>query len=107
MAVAQGEWTAAWEQALAALELDVDLAERMLTFGHLAEHPGTDPWTAPSLIGPIPLDLVGRARLLLERQLDVGRRLAEAASLSRRHLRATDAMRSVGPAVPVYLDTPA
>ena len=100
------EWTEAWESALTALELDVVLAERALTLDHIAENP-PDLWAPPVGLGPLPATLADRARALLGRQLEVGRRLAEAADLSRRHLAAAAALRSAGPAVPVYLDVPA
>lgn len=99
-------WGAAWEGALAELELDVALAEQMLTLGHIAQDPPT-PWSPPSGLGPLPTEMVDRARTLLDRQLDVARRLAEAADLSRRHSRAVQAMRATAPSVPVYIDTPA
>ncbi|GGC01570.1 hypothetical protein [Cellulomonas carbonis] len=99
-------WGSAWEDALAELELDVALAEQMLTLGHIAQDPPA-PWAPPAGLGPLPTDLVDRARTVLDRQLDVARRLAEAADLSRRHTRAVQAMRATAPSVPVYLDTPA
>lgn len=99
-------WTEAWESALTALELDVVVAERALTLDHIAENP-PDLWAPPVGLGPLPATLGARARALLARQLEVGRRLAEAADLSRRHLAAAQALRSAGPAVPVYLDLPA
>lgn len=100
-------WDVAWAQALEALELDVATAERMLASGHLATVAPHDPWTPPAGLGPLPLALVERATTLLDRQLEVARRLAEAADLSRRHMRAAQALRSAAPSVPVYLDTPA
>lgn len=96
----------AWEQALAALELDVDVAERMLALDRIAEAP-PNRWAPPTGLGPLPLALADRAKALLDRQIEVGRRLAEAAELSRRHLRAAHAMRGTAPSAPVYLDVPA
>lgn len=101
-----GGWDAAWEEALAALELDVDLAEQMLTLDHLADRPAAT-WAPPTGLGPLPVALADRARAVLARQIEVGRRLAEAADLNRRHSRAAEAMRSAPPAAPVYVDTPA
>ncbi|WP_182112589.1 MULTISPECIES: hypothetical protein [unclassified Actinotalea] len=100
-------WDAAWEAALATLEMDVAQAEAMLALDRIAEAPPRDPWSPPSGLGPLPLALADRARTLLDRQIDVGRRLAEAAELSRRHHRAAQALRQAPPSVPVYLDTPA
>ncbi|NTW41024.1 MAG: hypothetical protein HGA44_14300 [Cellulomonadaceae bacterium] len=99
-------WTAAWDAALTALELDVDAAERMLALDHIADAP-PDPWRAPQGLGPLPAPLADRARTLLARQIEIGQRLAEAAELSRRHSRAALALRSRGPAMPVYVDLPA
>ncbi|KGM10239.1 hypothetical protein [Cellulomonas bogoriensis] len=100
-------WDQAWAEALDALELDVTAAEQMLTMDHIADDPPRDPWAPPAGLGPLPLALADRARAVLDRQLEVGRRLAEAADLSRRHSRAAQALRSAPPAAPVYLDTPA
>lgn len=100
-------WDAAWEAALTALELDVAAAEATLTLDHIADAPPRDPWAPPVGLGPLPATLADRARALLERQLETGRRLAEAAELSRRHSRAAQALRQSPPPLPVYLDTPA
>ena len=100
------DWTEAWESALTALELDVVVAERTLTLDHIADNPPA-PWTPPVGLGPLPASLADRARALLARQIELGRRLAEAADMSRRHLAAAQSLRSTGPAVPVYLDLPA
>jgi len=98
------DWEAAWDAALTALELDVDVAERMLGHDHLPATP--DPWTVPTGLGPLPAALADRARALLDRQVEVSRRVAEAAVLARRHGQVAQAMRSAPPALPVYLDTP-
>ncbi len=98
-------WQAAWEAALTALELDVDEAERMLDHEHVPT--ATDPWTAPTGLGPLPAPLADRARALLVRQSEVSRRVAEAAILARRHSAVAQAMRAKPPAVPVYIDLPA
>lgn len=100
-------WDAAWAAALTELELDVATAEQMLVLGHIADHPPRDPWAPPVGLGPLPAALVERATALLDRQLELATRLAEAADLSRRHSRAAQALRSQPPAVPVYVDTPA
>jgi len=101
---AERSWDAAWEAALTALELDVELAERVLEHDHVPAP--VDPWTAPTGLGPLPIALAGRAQALLGRQLEVSRRLAEAALLAKRHGQVAQAMRSAPPALPVYLDTP-
>ncbi|WP_149203363.1 hypothetical protein [Actinotalea subterranea] len=100
-------WGSAWEAALTALELDVEAAERMLALDHIADTPPRDPWAPPVGLGPLPAALGDRALALLDRQIEVGRRMAEAADLSRRHGRAAQALRSGAPSVPVYVDLPA
>lgn len=99
-------WDAAWADALSALEIDLELAERMLALDHIAEDP-PEPWTPPADLGPLPLEFADRVRALLDRQIELARRLAEAADLNRRHQRAVQAMRHDGPSSPVYVDTPA
>lgn len=119
-AASTDRWTVAWTRALEDLELDVAAAESLLVATrHGREVPavhgpdrvggvrsGDRPaWRPPSGLGPLPASLQSRAQALLERQLDVARRTAEAALLSRRHSQAAEAMRARPPAVPVYLDT--
>lgn len=99
-------WDAAWVAALEALELDVEQVERTLALRDIALDP-PDPWRPPSGLGPLPAALADRARVLLDRQIEVSRRVAEAAALARRHARAAQGMRSAPEASPVYLDTPA
>lgn len=99
-------WDAAWEAALTALEVDVAAAEQMLALRHIAHDP-PNPWAPPVGLGPLPSGLRERAQALLERQVEVGRQVAEAASLARRHSKAAQALRATAPAVPVYVDTPA
>jgi hypothetical protein len=101
-------WDAAWSAALTELELDVAQAEALLRADHVpAKGPATviAAWRPPVGLGPLPASLLTRAQALLDRQLDVGRRIAEAANLSRRQAVAAEGLRSRPPAVPVYLDT--
>lgn len=104
--VQAGGWDAAWDAALAALELDVAEIERTLSMRDIALDP-PKPWTPPTGLGPLPASLVDRAQALLDRQIEASRRVAEAASLARRHARAAQGMRSAPEASPVYVDTPA
>lgn len=97
-------WEAAWSHALTELELDVAQAEALLRADHVGPV-SAQPWVPPTGLGPLPAPLVERAQALLDRQVEVARRTAEAALLSRRHLVAVDAMRERPPALPVYLDT--
>jgi hypothetical protein len=99
-------WDAAWAQALDALEIDVATAEQMLALDRVAADP-PDRWAPPVGLGPLPASLADRAAALLDRQLEVGRRLAEAAALSRRQLSAAHAWRAPSPSAPVYVDLPA
>ena len=104
---ASDNWADAWADALGALEMDVAEAEAMLAVDHVFEATTRDPWTPPVNLGPLPAHLVERARTLLGRQLDVSRKLADAARNSRRHDRAMSHMRDNPPTPPVYIDTPA
>ncbi len=99
-------WAEAWSQALDALELDVVVAEQMLTLDRIAADP-PQRWAPPAHLGPMPAALADRARALLGRQLEVSRRVAEAVALSRSQLRAARALRARPEATPVYLDVPA
>lgn len=103
-------WTAAWSSALDALELDVEQVERDLVHAHLVDAEAlSEPraWQPPAGLGPLPASLRDRAQAVLERQLDAARRTAEALVASRRHARASQAMRPRQLDVPVYLDTDA
>jgi uncharacterized protein (DUF2236 family) len=96
-----------WERALADLELEVEHAEELLRVAHLPtphEVAERAAWRPPVGLGPLPAPLLDRARTLHARQLDVARRLAEQAAVSRRHLAATAALRARPAATPVYLD---
>jgi hypothetical protein len=95
-----------WENALERLELDVLLAERGLAD---AEAPGLEPWDEPDLVGPMPADLVERARAILARQRAVREGMAVTVRGLRRHhefaTRVDRATARVGR--PVYLDVDA
>jgi hypothetical protein len=96
----------AWRAALDELEVDLATAEQTLRLDRISEQPRRA-WTPPSGLGPIPADLVVRARALRDRQLEVSRRLAESVALSRRQLDASRRLRQRAEAAPVYLDLPA
>jgi len=94
---------AAWESALDRLEMDVALAERLLAAA--SEPAPPQPWEPPNLRGPMPDDLLPRARLLHERQLAATRQIALAAAATRRQVAlAAKVTDTVTPDVPVYLD---
>ena len=96
-------WERAWSDALAELEMSVGEAEELLRAGHATAPAGL--WQPPSHLGQLPAPLVERARALLARQVRVGQQLAEAATHSRRQMRAVDGMRGTAEAGPVYIDT--
>lgn len=95
-----------WETVLDRLELDLMLSERKLAD---PDAPDPEPWSEPHLPGPIPADLLDRARTLLSRQQEVRDRLAVAALSLRRHEQLTARMdRAVArPVASVYLDVDA
>lgn len=91
-----------WEAALAEFELDLAEAAACLNADHTPA--ARDPWQPPAGLGPLPASLRTRAETLLARQIEVGRQLAEAASLSRRQASVLRTMRTAGPARPLYVD---
>ncbi|MDQ4008771.1 MAG: hypothetical protein M3211_11805 [Actinomycetota bacterium] len=96
---------AEWEAALDQLEMDVGLAEQLLVS---ATPIPPQPWQPPTLRGPMPDDLLPRARLLHERQLAAARDIALAAAATRRHVAFTNKVADTYSAdVPVYLDVTA
>lgn len=92
-----------WETVLDRLELDLLQSERKLAN---PDAPDPEPWSAPTMPGPIPADLVDRARDILARQQEVRDKLAVAALSLRRHEDfAAKVDRAVTPTGrPVYLD---
>lgn len=99
------DFRAEWVAALDRLEIDVELAEALLT----APEPAALPeWTAPVMRGPLPADLEPRARLVLERQLAVAHQLSRRISATGRERRLADAVKGTGtPDIPVYVDVSA
>lgn len=95
-----------WETVLDRLELDLILAERKLAD---PDAPDPEPWSEPQLAGPLPADLVGRARDLLARQTSVRDRLTVATLSLRRHQDFTARVdrATTRPGRPVYLDVDA
>lgn len=80
------EWRADWERALAELELDLVVVERILDHG---EAPQIDPWTAPVMRRPMPQDLLPRAKELHRKQVELGARLAAQMNANRHQQRYT------------------
>jgi hypothetical protein len=96
-----------WEQALAALELDVAAAEHLLAATRTGTETdaGLGSWAPPASIGPIPEDLVERARIVLARQLALVEEVATAAVTSRQHLEVHRRMRQDHPSSrPLFVD---
>jgi hypothetical protein len=93
-----------WESELDRLELEVLRVERMLGGGGPMP---SDSWTPPAVRGPIPDDLVLRARDLLERQERASTALREALAAAHKQIafgtRVSDAT-AAAPPVPVYVD---
>lgn len=101
------DWDAAWLTALDELELAADEAERLLASTHLpptAEVAAATRWTPPTGLGLLPLALKTRAEALLARHLDLARRTAAAAAMSRREASVVQQITARAPALPVYLD---
>ncbi|MBB2899676.1 hypothetical protein FHR75_000464 [Kineococcus radiotolerans] len=102
-------WRDAWSSALADVEVGVTAAEDLLTRLHRgdedvpAELFDLQDWVAPSLLGPVPMEFGARARRLLERQLEVSERLAEALVQIRTQRRALGKMEAAG-RPPVFFD---
>ena len=96
-----------WEATLDDLERASDEAAALVAPGFLLDDSDALPdlsWTPPAGLGPIPASLVKRAGRVLDRQLEVTRRVEEAVSTARAHLRAVGAMRTNGTTTAVYLD---
>ena len=99
-----------WETALDRLELDVLLAERMLAEPARDHRLTHEPWDEPTLSGPIPADLVERARSLRDRQARVEAQRAQGVGdIGRQHRFAARVDRATGRGHghAVYLDVEA
>jgi hypothetical protein len=85
-------WFSAWDDALRSVELDVEQAELLIRRMHAGEDAPeerlTQDWVAPAALGQVPHEFAERARVLLQRQLDVSERLAEAMIHARSQRRA-------------------
>ena len=91
-----------WVAELTRLEADVALAESVL---RTKEAPVLPPWQRPTVSGPLPSELVDRARLVLERQLAVAHRLTQRLNATGKERALHQRFRDTAHAdVPVYLD---
>ncbi|GAW51208.1 MULTISPECIES: hypothetical protein [unclassified Nocardioides] len=79
-----------WENALDRLELEVDLAERLLADPTGEPVPDHEPWDEPQFEGPIPAGLAERANAIRGRQRAVEAELVAALSATRRQHRFAD-----------------
>jgi hypothetical protein len=99
-------WHQAWTTVLDELELDVGTVEAMLAdTQRIRDLPPAHPWSPPTGLGPLPLDLRPRADAILQRQLAAATDLARALVQTRRQAAAAariDTGRDAGR--PVYLD---
>ncbi|PWJ52600.1 hypothetical protein SAMN06264364_11995 [Quadrisphaera granulorum] len=115
------QWRAAWTHALDALELDVNDVENLLDALHSAADATAQTEATEAVaqrarlfhqldgsLGPMPMELAHRARVLLARQLDAGAYLSRAMVANRRHARAAEEMQ-VRPhaGIPLYVDAEA
>lgn len=101
---------ATWTEALDRLEAHADHTERMLQ-GVPAGATGAtpEPWLPPSDLGPLPNELVPRARLLLARQQQLMAAIPGALSDNRRQQQVADRVgrATTTPPTPIYLDVTA
>jgi hypothetical protein len=101
------QWRAAWTAALDELEADVEAVEALLADEHRQrELPPSSPWSPPTGLGPLPLDLRPRADSILSRQLTAARSLATAMTATRRQAAFAARVDSggTGKATPSYVD---
>ena len=104
---------ARWEAALADLEATLDDATGTDTTGTDTTVDGTTagtatPWSAPTGLGPVPRDLVGRASRLLAAQRDRITAVEDARRVTLEHLGALRAVHATRtPQAAVYLDASA
>lgn len=109
--MSQRSFRAVWEAELDRLELDVVHVERLLAGtdspSSAVRAASAEPWSPPAVPGPMPADLLPRARDILERQTRAEGALREALSSAQKQLaygsRVTDAT-APARAKPVYVD---
>ena len=99
-----------WVEALDRLEAHADHAEQMLRGAPASATGATlEPWLPPTDLGPMPNDLVPRARTLLARQQRLMAAIPALLDDNRRQQQVIDRVgrATVTPATPVYLDVTA
>jgi hypothetical protein len=105
--VGDDNWRSAWVAALDELDADVTSIETMLLEEHrLRDLPRADPWSPPSGLGPLPLDLRPRADAILNRQASAAQQLIMAIASNRRQaaFAAKVEVGDFGKAPPSYVD---
>ena len=98
---------ASWTEALDRLEAHADRAEQMLR--GVSAAPAPPPWQPPADLGPLPNELVPRARMLLARQQRLMAAIPGALSGNRRQQRVADRVgeATASTSTPLYLDVTA
>ena len=98
----QQDWTVCWTDALDGLELELERAEALLSSGQV---PTVDSsaWRPPSL-PPIPPDLVERARIVHNRQLELATRMTRRLGDLNRQQALVDRIETRAPARPMLVD---
>jgi hypothetical protein len=103
-----GEWHRAWELALDELEADVAQVEAMIMDDHRArEMPPAEPWSPPTGMGALPVDLRPRADQILTRQLAAAQAVSIALTANRKQAEAAariEAGSKAEPLRPAYID---
>ena len=104
-------WTAAWNAALDALELEVGRVEALLVDDHAqrdvawaAAATAHTEWTAPTGLPPLPAELTARARSVLDRQSAAAAALAVAMTANRRQSMLAARMSPPQVSRPAFLD---
>ncbi len=98
------DWAGAWTTALGELELEVNRAEALLKSAE-TEAPEVSQWAPPSHIGPLPAELLDRAKALHAKQMRVTQAIMTALTHNRAQAAVTARMETghVAPR-PVYVD---
>jgi hypothetical protein len=101
----EANWDTAWLEALADLELEVDRAEALLKSAEI-EPPEVSQWAPPVGLGPLPAELLDRAKALHAKQMRVTQAIMHALTHNRAQAAVAARMETghVAPR-PVYVDS--
>ncbi|MEU7903101.1 hypothetical protein [Actinoplanes sp. NPDC049118] len=100
-------WREEWIAALDALEADVEMIERLIEDEHRVQAlPAANPWSPPTELGTLPLDLKPRADRILARQIAAAQAVSQAITGNRRQtaFAAKIEVGTAGKAIPTYVD---